>query len=181
MSTSDLPVWSDLTRDERLAIVKPLWLDEGKSAGDISMRFSGATRSAVIGLVHRAKLGRAEKRALPNPRKAKVPQVRQQRAAVKPALAPRKTGPQVEPPPARDSTVLDHVHQNRPPLPDCAPVTLLNLPNREKGVCRFPVVGGYCGQLCDDNMSVCLGHEGYFYAPEALERIRKKRAVNARG
>lgn len=181
--SSELPVWGDLTRDERLAIVKPLWLD-GKSAGDIALGFFGATRSAVIGLVHRAKLGRAAKRALPNPRKRKTPQVKPPKPprAEKPKLTPRLTGPQAEPPPPRDLAALDHAENCRPPLPGCEPVILLKLPNKEKGVCRFPVVGGFCGQPCDDDIGTCDGHLHNMFTPEGVERIlARRRKANARG
>lgn len=188
MSTSELPDWKELNTAERLSIVTPLWMG-GSSAGDIAFLFRNATRSAVIGLVHRAKLGRAAKKALPNPKKPvrQTPQARIPRPPKPVQMRPLLPGPQAEPPPPRDETVFDHVHQNRPPLPladrvgPTRPVPLLALPNREKGVCRFPVIGGFCGQPCGDDVSVCTGHEVYFYAPEGLERIRKRRAANARG
>jgi hypothetical protein len=63
-------VWSQLSRAERLGYIKPLW-DAGKSASEIADTIDGASRQAVIGVLHRAGLRRGIKVNSPKPRTAK--------------------------------------------------------------------------------------------------------------
>lgn len=162
VTADTLPVWSELTGDERREMIKPLW-DAGHSAGDIMRHFVGATRNAIIGVVHRAKWQRApsvnlansvrknkeRRKAVPNPPKPKV-------IKVKPAtIDPVTLGDQV-------TEKVDWIHQERPPLPGTTPISLVDLPAREGGVCRFPVQGGYCGVQTGENM-YCGAHHRCMY------------------
>lgn len=176
----DIPDPEDKRR-ARLEIIRPLWL-EGESAGNIALRFRGASRSAVIGLVHRANVKRpvgATRHQKPKPKPTKVP-------AMFPvnSRAPRVAKAIKEPPlvvcdksvsGVADRALVRLINELRPPLAGTTPVGILDLPNRDKGICRFPVVGGHCGQPCDDDTSTCEAHERFAFSPEAQERLRVRR------
>lgn len=159
------PDWNALDRDGRVAIIKPAW-DKGWSATQIAVLFENCTRNMVIGIIHRAKLQRA---VLPKPTKSRVPPPKR-----KAAPNPNKT-PKPKPIRNRNTVIADHgapppsdVHaskwldQKRPPIEGTTPIGILQLPNRPGVLCRFPVVGGYCGQASGEN-TYCETHSAFAY------------------
>lgn len=157
--TDPLPVWSDLSPDERMAIISPLWFN-GLSNATIAMRFTGATRNSVIGQIHRAKLKR-----VPG-----TPKVKTTRRATKIKYA-EKEKPSVKATPMRHSPIIiptvnpdipvaldKMITTNRPPLAGIVPISILELPMRPGVRCRFPVEGGYCGADSGDQV-YCPTHD----------------------
>lgn len=163
---ADPPDWQSLTAPERRAIFEPLWVS-GKSAGEITFYFLNASRNAVIGAVSRAKLKRGKTRtAKPNPRKPRVPRV-------KPAMAiksdkntnqERVIALDMDPPGTRSR----YIDENRPPLAGTVPIGIMDLPGRSGVLCRFPVVGGYCGQASGDH-TYCETHRRYAYKAREVD------------
>jgi hypothetical protein len=159
-TTDPRPDWLTLDRDQRREIVLPLWL-EGKSARDIAAKFQNATRNGIIGLVARAKLPkRANKvrdKVAPKTKKAKPAKSR-----YKPSIMPnpnRMAEPDLKPEP---SFAWD---RERPPLPGITPIGILSLPGRAGVLCRFPVIGGYCGAPSGEKM-YCADHHGFVYSAQ---------------
>ena len=160
-TTTDLPNWEfpDITdpaarTQARISIVKPLW-DRGLSAGQIMYHFVGASRNAIIGLVHRNKWQRAKsvphvtRRAAPNPHKP----------VKRPPGRPKIERTTIEP----ESEKVDWIHTERRPLAGTVPIRLIDLPSRAGVLCRFPVQGGYCGQPSGEAM-YCDGHHRFMYS-----------------
>lgn len=159
VTAPDLPNWHDLTTDARKAHVLPLWL-EGKSAGEIAATFRNASRNAVIGIVNRAKMKRGKTAPAKNPRKPRTPRVKPPMAIKpKPHEHPDRVVSIDIDPPVSASKWID---QDRPPLPGATPISIMDLPNREGIVCRFPVQGGFCGVASGDH-TYCETHRRYAY------------------
>lgn len=172
---TDLPNWTDLTGPERDAIIRPLWA-AGKSAGQIQHYFIGATRNAIIGYIHRAKL---PKRLMPtNQHSKKKPKPRSDKPKSRPAPKPKPMAytapftqiPDLEPPP---QSVLDMINSDRAPLAGTVPIDILALPNRPGVRCRFPVTGGYCGAPSGDH-TYCPTHHAIAYRPAERMRMPKE-------
>lgn len=154
----DLPNWSDLSPDDRRAIIMPLWKD-GNTAASIAGKFVGATRNMVMGTIHRAKLHRDKPTPVVKPAPKKVNRVKTQ-TLVDLGLEEYKAKPDR----------IDIVNTNRPPLPGIEPISMLELPNRPGFRCRFPVVGGYCGDHIGQDDMYCPTHRRFMYAPSALAK-----------
>lgn len=163
-------------RDARLAIVKPLW-EKGKSASEIAAHFDNCNRNKVIGILNRANLHRARKpklgkrKAAPNPVKRTAP------AKPKP-IRNRNTvvAQRAEPHPA-EPVASAWIDKERPPIEGTTPISILQLPNRPLGICRFPVQGGYCGVECGEKV-YCTTHHAHahvqYVRPDVAERNRKR-------
>jgi len=54
------------------------------------------------------------------------------------------------------------IANNRAPLAGTTPVDILSLPNRPGVLCRFPVIGGYCGAASGTHM-YCQAHHAIMY------------------
>lgn len=151
----DLPNWSDLSPDDRRAIIMPLWKD-GNTASFIASRFIGATRNMVMGTIHRAKMHRDKPTPTVKPKPKKVNRVKTQTLA--------DLGVVEYKPVER----IDIVNTNRPPLPGIEPISIMELPNRPGFRCRFPVVGGYCGDHIGQDDMYCAAHRRFMYTPATL-------------
>lgn len=156
-TTLDLPIWSDLSSDERRDLIKPLW-DAGKSAGDITRYFIGASRNAIIGVVHRSKWQRAPSVSKANSDRANK---MRRKAAPNPQVKRKPVAALREEPDIKVDKV-DWIHTERPPLPGTVPVRMIDLPTREGGMCRFPVIGGYCGVHTGED-KYCEAHHRFMY------------------
>lgn len=175
-------VWKSLSRDEKIALVKPMW-EAGDSAQIIADAFEGVTRNMVIGVVNRAKqIKRRPHRPAPKPPKPK-PRIRAEKLA-KPEkpVAPKKLPPisasgfsSIPDPPEPTETVMHMINNNRPPLAGTVPVDIMGLPNRPGVLCRFPVIGGYCGASSGDKM-YCRDHDALMYR-ETEHKIRVPKGV----
>lgn len=148
------PSWQDLTPTQRAEIIAPLWA-EGKSASRIAAEhFQNATKNMIIGVVAKERYGRKPKPpAVPKAKPVKMP----------------KPAPVMAPETEDNATIRHLIANNRPPLPDTVPVSLLDLPYAERGVaCRMPVQGGYCGQdVGGDEHRYCPTHRKLMYRQTA--------------
>jgi hypothetical protein len=170
-----LPDWPTSSRETRIEIVKPLW-DSGLSASQIMFHFVGASRNAVIGLIHRngwqrsSELNRlnngrhdlGKRKAAPNPPK-RIAKPKMQR--VEPSIPSERP---------------DWIHTERPPLAGTTPVSILALPYNPGTMCRFPVKGGYCGQHSGDEM-YCEPHRRFMYSDQKLKADQVDGRQNNRG
>ncbi|MDR3463278.1 MAG: GcrA family cell cycle regulator [Beijerinckiaceae bacterium] len=129
--------------DERVELLKKLWLD-GHSASRIAAELAaGVTRNAVIGKVHRLGLSGREKAAMPvSPARAR-PKTAPQSPVRAPAPQPRAAAM-----PMRGNTALAMHHAAPVPLPQalrattdvvvpmCEHVTIMEL---RESMCRWPM------------------------------------------
>lgn len=166
MTTDAIPDWSTLNTTEKMAIITPAWMD-GKSANDIAWMFQGASRNAIIGMIHRQKLPTRSAASTPKPGikpKPKIPKPPKPKKPSKPsAISATAFVSMPEPIPPTDS-VMHMIENNRAPLAGTTPISILHLPNRPGVLCRFPVVGGYCGLSSGDKM-YCPDHHRIVYRP----------------
>lgn len=168
-----LPIWPNLTPEEKRTMVRPLW-DAELTTRQIAAHFTGATRNSIISVVHRGKMpmrpiDEQTKTALREKTKRVV-------VSRKPIPAQPGTPPIVQRMPEPDeppASVLAMITSNRPPLPGSSPVTMADLPTRTGVMCRFPVVGGYCGLSCGDEM-YCKEHKTIMYRPVEKFRMPKE-------
>lgn len=165
---SDLPNWSDLSGEEKDAIIRPLWMD-GKTASEITHYFVGASRNAVIGRVTRGKMGgrpAGPSRARAREGVARLNEGRATKAATRakrlPMASPAFVSFVPDPEPIK-SGAYNPVTDLRPPLDGFAPISILDLPMRSGGRCRFPVIGGYCGYHIGDDKVYCQMHSRIAY------------------
>ena len=157
--------WNGLTREEKDAIIGPLWA-EGKSAGEIAMHFIGATRNMIIGVVHRRKMPARLKPERVKSTKTKRPPD-QVLAKPKPN---RNTIVRTETPRPEPRIYFDALNLEREPIRGTTPISILELPNRPGVKCRFPVKGGYCGRPSGDQ-TYCPTHYRLAYtAPKEKAR-----------
>lgn len=164
----NMPIWTDLTPAEKQEAIRPLW-KSGKSAGEISRYFTGATRNSIISALHRGGMaGTSSKTAKIMPEK-NPPEPKPQR---KPSAisASAFTAHAVADPVSE--SVMHMIENNRAPLPGIDPIIILDLPNRPGVKCRFPVQGGYCGATSGDRM-YCKTHHAVMYRP--TEKMRMPR------
>jgi hypothetical protein len=195
--------YAEMSREEREAFCVPRWID-GKSASEIADMLPGATRNAVIGVVHRSPAYKAFKKSLPQKRASNLPKPQFGGRRTTPKAPPNSPGrkptpkiggvkftgpkklpkPKPEREPAEDTSSYEAVRKfingNRDPLPGVVPVALIDLPSREHGVCRFPVVGGYCGLTCGD-ARYCPDHHAIMFnrpqkaaSPDQVALARQK-------
>ncbi len=177
--------------DERVELLRQLWLD-GKSASQISAQLGhGLTRNAVIGKVHRLGLaGRAKTPtpAAPAPRPASAP-----RAATRPA---QSSGPAIHAAaPMRGNTALavesEPLIETRPVFLDeedvVVPMSLrVTIVELREAMCRWPLGDPssqefrYCGSPSSGTGPYCTHHSQLAYQPvqdRRRERERDRRAL----
>jgi len=165
--------------DERVELLRQLWLD-GKSASQISAQLGlGVTRNAVIGKVHR--LGLSGRAKSPSPA---APRPRQRPAAApRPTMASRSSGGAHV---VRGNTALafsiDTAIDPRPVfhedvvVPMSLRVTIVEL---KEAMCRWPLGDPttpefrYCGIQAAGSGPYCAHHGRMAYQP-ALERRRER-------
>ena len=161
------PDWNLITREEKDAIIRPLW-GEGKSGSEIAAYFVGATRNMIIGAVHRGKMPARAKPERHKSTKTKRPpdQVRAKARAIKPN---RNTIVRTEKPAEPEFHASKWLDEFRPPIPGHAPISILELPNKPTGICRMPVVGGYCGISCGEQV-YCPTHHRFTHTQKEKAR-----------
>lgn len=150
--------------DERIADLRRMW-GEGMSASQISAHFGTISRNAVLGAVHRFKLG--EHVVIKKPDIKRKPTARDVRR-----LAP--AAPKVKPlvgPAAFPKTKIDPVKaaavkaiENRPPPRNMPAPLLVRLFDLQNNHCRWPVRGEkehtlFCGHVSAVGCSYCPGHK----------------------
>jgi len=174
--------------DERVELLRQLWLD-GKSASQISAELgAGVTRNAVIGKVHRLGLSGRTKSPSPAP-----PRVRQRSApAARPPIASRSTGGSS--PMVRGNTALaysiDTAIEAKPVfhedvvVPMSLRVTIVEL---KEAMCRWPLGDPttaefrYCGIQSAGAGPYCSHHGRMAYQPvQDRRRERDRRALMSR-
>jgi GcrA cell cycle regulator len=175
--------------DERVELLRQLWLD-GKSASQISAELGlGITRNAVIGKVHR--LGLSGRAKSPSPT---APRVRQRPAAATPRapMASRPSGGHV----VRGNTALafsidaaldmEPVFHEDVVVPMSLRVTIVEL---KEAMCRWPLGDPttpefrYCGIQSAASGPYCAHHGKMAYQPvqdRRRERDRERRAMASR-
>lgn len=174
--------------DERVELLKKLWLD-GLSASRIAAELAGGvTRNAVIGKVHRLGLSGREKTALP------VAPARQSRprpsTPARPPIAPQRSATM---PPVRGNTALAMQPQAAPAalpqvlretsdvvVPMCEQVTIMEL---RESMCRWPMGDPassefrYCGGKSTAGAGpYCNMHSRMAYQP-TQDRRREQRRI----
>ncbi len=165
--------------DERIDLLRKLWLD-GLSASRIAAELAdGVTRNAVIGKVHRLGLsGRVKAVAPPaqvRPREA-APQVPVRPAAV----APHRSGPLRSPvalaAPSHTALQPQRASGDVVPMSDC--VTIMDL---RESMCRWPVGDPMSSEFryCGDKASAgegpyCAFHSRMAYQPTQDRRRERK-------
>jgi hypothetical protein len=185
-------VYDTMTRAEREAFILPRWMN-GESASDIAALLWGATRNAIIGVVHRSAQFRAFKANLPKS-KSNTPAQQFGGRRTTPKAPPKHKDPNRKPtpkpgamkftkpkiPPTMPADPVDFINTYRPALPGTTPVGILDLPSREFGACRFPVVakGLYCGVECGQDR-YCPDHFALMFnkpvtTPEDAARARAR-------
>lgn len=171
---TNLPIWPTLTNAEKMAIILPAWND-GKSAGEIAWLFSGASRNAIIGVIHRAKLPKRPDDIETGGRTAR-PKITKPKPIKPSAKSASAFVSRPEPDPV-DNSVMHMIQNNRAPLAGTTPVDILALPNRIRVMCRFPVDLdghlGYCGIPSGDRM-YCETHHAVMYRPTEKFRMPKE-------
>jgi hypothetical protein len=177
MTDETKPDWTKLTPAQKQDAIRPHWTD-GKSASEISAYFIGATRNSIISALSRGKMTGV---------KNKITSAQASERAKK-SNEPRKTKPKhknpmsvvsssafvtIENPDPPSSSVMAMIENNRPPLAGTTPISILDLPNRLGVVCRFPVIGGYCGVPCGDKAH-CPTHHAIMYRETDKLRMPKE-------
>lgn len=167
----------DWTDELRASVIKR-W-DQGETATEIAVTIAGATRSGVLGLVHRAGRKRVD---------VKTCQSAATKAALpRPKPAPKLPAPPKAPPQARlpaigwhnsGTPIPGHIPPE-PPAPEPLRLTLMELHSRS---CRWPVTDAapwrYCGHRVDGENSAsspyCSHHA---QARRAKDNPKKARSV----
>ncbi len=164
--------------DERVVILKQLWLD-GLSAAQIAAKLGdGITRNAVIGKVHRLGLsGRGSPTRVSRPRTRRPRQPSAPRRMATSGNAALK---------AHSSASLV---RRREPVPE--PIRLVDIPESERiGIlaltdktCRWPHGDPgsdeffFCGQQTLEGTPYCEGHANLAYQPANERRRPRKVAI----
>ncbi len=164
--------------DERVEILKKLWLD-GLSASQIAAQLGdGITRNAVIGKVHRLGLsGRG------SPTRAARPRTRRPRQPSAPKRMPTSGNAAL-----KAKTAVSPARRSEPAL---EPIRLVDIPVGERiGIlsltektCRWPLGDPgsdefcFCGQTPQDGTPYCDYHASIAYQP-AHERRRPKKIAH---
>jgi GcrA cell cycle regulator len=165
----DIMSWTD----ERVDLLRKLWLD-GLSASQIAAELShGITRNAVIGKVHRLGLsGRVKAPAAATPR---------QRTR---ATAPRPASPRPAAPVSRGNLAVAFRPMEAPealPLEDVViPMSdMVEIMDLRENMCRWPVGDPttpefrFCGSRSPSGGPYCMHHARIAYQP-AQERRRER-------
>ena len=170
--------------DERVELLRQLWLD-GKSASQISAQLGhGLTRNAVIGKVHRLGLaGRAKApgSAAAPPRAASTPRIASRPAASAPRPTVRgATALALAAEPALDARPV--FREEDVVIPMSLRVTIVDL---KEAMCRWPLGDPtsaefrYCGSPASSG-PYCVHHGKLAYQPvqdRRRERERERRAL----
>jgi GcrA cell cycle regulator len=171
---------ANMWTDEKVELLRQLWLD-GKSASQIAAELGdGVTRNAVIGKVHRLGLSGRVKASAPT-----APRVRQRPTAARPA-APRSGG-------FRGNTALALARETQIEaepqiredvvIPMSLRVTIVEL---REAMCRWPLGDPtssefrYCGIQTQNDGPYCAHHGRMAYQPaqdRRRERERERRAA----
>ena len=167
--------------DERVELLRKLWLD-GKSASQIASELAnGITRNAVIGKVHRLGLSSRAKVATAAPARQ-----RSRPAAPRPAIA-RPMAPAVR---GANALALDSAPGPAPspaqaveeyediivPIAEC--VTIMDL---RESMCRWPIGDPasadfrFCGSRSTTGASYCGRHSRLAYQPPQDRRRERER------
>ena len=159
--------------DERVELLRKLWMD-GHSASQIAAELAnGITRNAVIGKVHRLGLSGRVKCAPPSstPRPRPAAQRPQRLATPRPA-APIVRGATAQFVAAAQRPVDDVV------VPISERVTIMEL---REGMCRWPLGDPatpdfrYCGGRSDITATYCAAHARMAYQPAQDRRRDRER------
>lgn len=171
--------------DERTEEAKRLWL-EGFSAAQIAKKLGGVTRNAVLGKLHRQKVGGRDPASAP---RAGRPKAEKPVKVAKPKAAPRLVV--MEGPSSVKVAPGGRVYAMKPPLPiseETLRPTGVDSPNarvwseRRFGECAFPVDGEGAEALSCCNPTsdrYCAGHAAIMYQPSKgrnLEHLNPDRA-----
>lgn len=137
--------WKQLTPDERLAFVEPLWKG-GKSAREISQLTVGATRNAIIGVVTRAGLRRGlQAEAITKAAQHRLSTVKRRiKEGKPPRLIIAGNGAVIEKPEGKAARVEFNARAFAQ-LPGFDPVPFMEL---RRSSCRWPVGGEGYAMLC---------------------------------
>jgi GcrA cell cycle regulator len=171
--------------DERVELLRKMWLD-GKSASQISTELAnGITRNAVIGKVHRLGLSgrvKTQSASTPRPRPAKPPQQQQHRPMMQrssPGPMTRGANALAYAPRAEAPPVLRPIEEVVIPISER--VTIMEL---KEAVCRWPLGDPaspefrYCGAKSPIGASYCSYHSRIAYQPvQDRRRDRDRRAL----
>lgn len=148
--------------DERVAALRKLWAETGKSAAEIARELGGGlNRNAVIGKVHRLGLsGRASANPLGRPAQPKPPSPA---GVPSRGLVPKKQAkPRPDIPPARQVIVPAPDPKPEPPLmAKPAPSLRLQLQDLSKSQCKWPEGDGpftFCGHRRFADTPYCREH-----------------------
>ena len=174
--------------DERVELLRKLWMD-GLSASQIAAELSnGITRNAVIGKVHRLGLSGRVKCAAPS----SAPRPRPAAPRPQRPVAPRPAGAIT-----RGATALA-LHPEAFVQPIARPVEEVVIPISERvtimelreGMCRWPLGDPatpdfrYCGGRSDIGAPYCAAHARMAYQPaqdRRRERERERRQAQRMG
>ena len=176
--------------DERVELLRQLWLD-GKSASQISAQLGlGVTRNAVIGKVHRLGLSGRAKSSAPA-----APRIRQRApAAHRPTVVHRSSGVSHGGGHAvRGNTALalnaDHLFETRPQVYEdvIVPISLrVTIVELKESMCRWPLGDPtssefrYCGSQSAGTSPYCASHGKMAYQPVQDRRRERDRRMLTR-
>jgi GcrA cell cycle regulator len=176
--------------DERVEMLRHLWLD-GKSASQISAQLGmGVTRNAVIGKVHRLGLSGRTKSSAPA-----APRIRQRSAPVhRPSTINRPSGMSHGGGHAvRGNTALafnaEHLMEMQPVVYDDVVVPIsprVTIVELKEAMCRWPLGDPtspefrYCGSQSQGTGPYCAHHGKMAYQPAQDRRRERDRRVLTR-
>lgn len=177
MTDEPKPIWTKLTPEQKQTAIRPLWTD-GKSASEIAAYFVGATRNSIISALSRGKMvGTKNKitsaQASLRAKKSKEPHKTKTKHKNPMSVVSSSAFVTIANPDPPSSSVMAMIETNRPPLAGTTPISILDLPNRLGVVCRFPVIGGYCGVKSGDQM-YCKTHHAVMYRETDKLRMPKE-------
>ncbi len=177
--------------DERVETLKKMWA-EGQSASTIAKELGGVTRNAVIGKVHRLGLSnrngggssdagtKAEPKAAPETKTAKVAKKPEPAPAPAPSPALRKIVPAGQPLPPQPSAneispeALAKVSEIEK---KAKKLSLMELTER---TCKWPVGDPatddfwFCGLAVQQGKPYCEAHVGVAFQPMSSRRDRRR-------
>jgi GcrA cell cycle regulator len=180
-SRRDTMSWND----ERVALLKKLWLD-GHSASQIAAELAnGITRNAVIGKVHRLGLAGHERSTPPGGQAHTRSRARSSAGGTRPQPSKARTGTSTRGAaalaadnvlvPFADPRLVEDVI-----IPVCERVTIMEL---KESMCRWPLGDPttpefrFCGSRTETGASYCTGHARLAYQPAHDRRSKDRRAA----
>lgn len=166
-------MWDKLHKDDKVKMIQE-GLKNGMSTSQIANWIGGCSRNAVIGLIHRKKLGttKASKQ-----QKGEPPPVRRKPAQPKPPVAVKSPPPaRRDPLPPRMVRALPAIQIN-PKVPMLRRIPLMELKTDD---CRFPIGDplldadfGFCANPRHGESSYCQFHFRVVHLPpDARRRLR---------